>query len=102
MYKDNLGTILGMLIVGRDSAKQKWALDLKIANNELAFQNKIKETRADELVIANEELAFQNNEKEERADELVITNKELLFQSIEKEKREIVNKKLAELTYKAK
>ena len=102
MYKDNLGTILGMLIVGRDSAKQKWALDLKIANNELAFQNKIKEKRAAELVIANEELAFQNNEKEKRADELVIANKELLFQSKEKEKREIVNKKLEELTYNAK
>ncbi|RTY65039.1 PAS domain S-box protein [Flavobacterium sp. LB2P53] len=102
VYKDNLGTIIGVLIVARDSAKQKWALDLKIANNELAFQNKIKEKRAAELVIANEELAFQNNEKEKRADELVIANKELLFQSKEKEKREIVNKKLEELTYNAK
>ena len=99
VYKDNLGTIIGVLIVARDS---EWALDLKIANNELAFQNKIKEKRAAELVIANEELAFQNNEKEKRADELVIANKELLFQSKEKEKREIVNKKLEELTYNAK
>jgi PAS domain S-box-containing protein len=60
VYRDNLETILGVVIIVRDIAKQKWALELQ---------------------IANEELVFQNNEKE---------------------KREIVNKKLEELTNNAK
>ncbi len=87
VYKDDKGTVLGIVIVARDIAEQKWALDLRIANRELAFQNKEKEKRANELVIANEELAFQNNEKEKRANELIIANEELAFQNDEKEKR---------------
>jgi PAS domain S-box-containing protein len=123
VYKDDLGNALGIVIVSRDIAEQKWALDLKIANKELAhqnnekgkraaelvlaneelaFQNKVKEKRAAELVIANKELAYQNDEKEKRAAELVIANKELLFQNKEKKKREIVNKELNELNYIAK
>ena len=123
VYKDDLGNALGIVIVSRDIAEQKWALDLKIANKELAyqnnekekraaelvlaneelaFQNTVKEKRAAELVIANKELAYQNDEKEKRAAELVIANKELLFQNKEKKKREIVNKELNELNYTAK
>jgi PAS domain S-box-containing protein len=108
VYKDIFGNIQGVVIVARDIAEQKWALDLRnanrelahqndekekraaellIANKELAYQNKVKEKRAAELVVANKELAFQNDEKEKRADELFIANKELLFQTREKEKR---------------
>tara|TARA_R110000868_G_scaffold108031_4_gene295172 strand:+ start:7151 stop:10504 length:3354 start_codon:yes stop_codon:yes gene_type:complete len=87
VYKDDKGTVLGIVIVARDIAEQKWALDLRIANRELAFQNEEKEKRANELIIANEELAFQNEEKEKRANELIIANEELLFQNNEKEKR---------------
>ncbi|MBG6188554.1 ATP-binding protein [Flavobacterium sp. CAN_S2] len=123
VYKDDLGNALGLVIVSRDLTEQKWALDLKIANKELAyqnnekekraaelvlaneeltFQNTLKEKRAAELVIANKELAYQNGEKEKCAAELVIANKELLFQNTEKKKREIVNKELNELNYTAK
>jgi signal transduction histidine kinase len=75
--------------------------DLKLANIELAFQNKEKDKRAAELVIAkeekskraaelviaNKELAFQNKEKDKRANELVLANIELAFQNKEKDKR---------------
>ncbi|WP_367770522.1 PAS domain S-box protein [Flavobacterium sp. WC2421] len=99
VYKDDKGAVLGIVIVARDIAEQKWALDLRIANRELAFQNEEKEKRANELIIANKELAFQNEEKEKRANELIIANKELAFQNEEKEKRAneliIANKELA-------
>ncbi len=99
VYKDNKGNVLGVVIVARDIAKQKWATDLHMANKELAFQNDEKGKREEELLIANEELAFQNNEKEKRAEELVIANEELAFQSNEKEKRAeelvIANEELA-------
>jgi PAS domain S-box-containing protein len=98
VYKDDLGNVLGVVIVARDIAEQKWALDLKKANKELAFQNDEKQKRADELSIANEELAYQNDEKEKRADELSIANKELAFQNDEKEKRKIENKELEVLS----
>ena len=87
VYKDDYGNVLGVVIVARDIAEQKWALDLRDANKELAFQNDEKQKRADELSIANKELAFQNEEKEKRAAELSIANKELAFQNEEKEKR---------------
>ncbi len=87
VYKDELGKIKGVVIVARDIAEQKWAMDLRIANNELAFQNDEKEKRADELAIANKELLFQNEEKEKRAAELVIANDELAYQNSEKEDR---------------
>ena len=99
VYKDEQGNVLGVVIVARDIAEQKWANELIIANKELAFQNDEKEKRAAELVIANKELAFQNEVKEKRANELVIANKELAFQNDEKEKRAaelvIANKELA-------
>ena len=99
VYRDNLGNIKGVVIVARNIGRQKWALDLQFANNELAYQNDEKEKRAAELVIANKELAFQNDEKEKRANELIIANKELLYQNKEKEKRAaelvIANKELA-------
>ena len=99
LYRDNLGNIKGVVIVARDIADQKWALELKNANKELAFQNNEKEKRAAELGIANKELAFQNEEKEKRAAELLIANKELAYQNKVKEKRAaelvIANKELA-------
>ncbi|WP_396168591.1 response regulator [Flavobacterium sp.] len=99
ILKDNTGAIHGVLIIAREVEKQKWAIDLRIANKELAFQNKEKEKRAKELRIANKELAFQNNEKEKRANELRVANIELAFQNDEKEKRAnellIANKELA-------
>jgi PAS domain S-box-containing protein len=87
VYKDSKGNVRGVVIVARDIAEQRWAIELRTANKELAFQNREKERRADELVIANRELLFQNDEKEKRADELFIANKELAFQNDEKEKR---------------
>jgi PAS domain S-box-containing protein len=99
IYKDEHGAILGAVLVARDIAEQKWAKELQIANQELAFQNNEKEKRAAELILANKELVFQNNEKEKRAEELSIANKELAFQNQEKEKRaqelSIANKELA-------
>jgi len=99
IYKDEKGNVLGAVVVARDIAEQKWAIELRIANKELAFQNNEKGKRADELSIANRELAFQNDEKGKRADELSIANKELAFQNDEKEKRAdeliIANKELA-------
>jgi len=99
VYKDATGNVLGVVIVARDIAEQKLAMELRNANKELAFQNEEKEKRANELIIANKELAFQNEEKEKRADELSIANKELAFQNEEKEKRAdeliIANKELA-------
>lgn len=99
VYKDDKGNVLGVVIVARDVSEQKWAIELRIANKELAFQNDEKEKRAAELSIANKELAFQNDEKEKRAEELIIANKELLFQNDEKEKRAaelaVANKELA-------
>ncbi|TDD98448.1 PAS domain S-box protein [Flavobacterium cellulosilyticum] len=119
VYKDDKGNILGVVIVARDIAEQKWAQDLRIANKELAFQNEEKEKRANELseinkelanqnverenreaelIVANNELAFQNKERENRANELVIANEELAFQNKIKEKRAaelvIANKEL--------
>ncbi|MDO9000015.1 MAG: PAS domain S-box protein [Bacteroidota bacterium] len=99
VYKDTKGNILGVFAAARDVTEQKWSIDLRLANKELAFQNGEKQKRADELYLANIELAFQNNEKEKRAIELNIANKELAFQNNEKEKRAaelfIANKELA-------
>ena len=99
VYKDDIGNVLGVVIVARDIAEQKWALDIRIANKELAYQNDEKEKRAAELAIANKELEYQNNEKEKRANELFIANEELAFQNNEKEKRanelSIANEELA-------
>ena len=98
VYKDEAGNTKGVVIVARDIAEQKWALDLRIANTELAFQNEEKEKRANELVLANKELEYQNSEKEERANELLIANEELAYQNQEKENRAneltIANKEL--------
>lgn len=99
VYKDDDGNVMGVVIVARDIAEQKWALDLRIANQEMAYQNDEKEKRAAELLIANEELEYQNDEKEKRANELFIANEELAFQNDEKEKRAnellIANEELA-------
>ena len=99
VYKDEKGVVHGIFAVVRDVTEQKGAIELRLANKELAFQNDEKEKRAAELDVANKELAFQNDEKEKRAAELGIANKELAFQNDEKEKRAaelgIANKELA-------
>jgi PAS domain S-box-containing protein len=99
VYKDDSGNVLGAVVVARDTAEQKWAIELRTANKELAFQNDEKGKRAEELSIANIELAFQNDEKGKRAEELSIANIELAFQNDEKEKRAaeliLANKELA-------
>ncbi len=123
VYKDEFGVTKGVVIVARDIAEQKWALDLRKANKELELQNEEMEYRANELLIANEELAYQNQEKENRANELLIANKELEyesklkekkaleliiadkeldFQNQEKEKRAIENKELEAYSYSLK
>jgi len=81
IYKDDSGNVLGAVVVARDIAEQKWAIDLR---------------------IANKKLAFQNDEKEKRAAELVVADKELIYQTQEKEKREIANKELEAFSYSLK
>jgi PAS domain S-box-containing protein len=99
VFKGDNGKVASVVFVSIDVVEQKWAIELRIANKELAFQNDEKEKRAAELIIANKELHFQNKEKEKRADELAVANKELAFQNTEKEKRAdelaIANKELA-------
>ena len=56
-----------------------WAVELIIANKELAFQSDEKEKLLAELITANKELVFQGKEKGKRAAELVIADKELAF-----------------------
>ena len=98
-YEDELGNVLGAVVVARDMSEQKLALKLQIANKKLALQNEEKEKRAAELIIANNELALQNEVKEKLAAELVIANKELALQNEVKEKRTaelvIANRELA-------
>lgn len=87
VFKDADGNVLGAVVVARDIAERKWAIELRKVNQELEFRNNEKEKRAAELILANKELEFQNDEKEKRANELSIANKELEFQNNEKEKR---------------
>ena len=87
VYSSKDGEVKGVVIVARNIAEYKSAIDLKNANKELIFQNLEKEQRAAELIIANKELAFQNDEKEKRAAELIIANAELIYQNNEKEQR---------------
>lgn len=98
VYKDEANNVVKIVIAIKEIVEQKWAIDLLIANKELAHQINEKEKRTAELVIANKELNFQNIEKGKRAEELTIANKELVFQNNEKEKRAaeliIANKEL--------
>ena len=73
VYKDAKGNVLSVFAAIRDVTDQKWAIELRKVNKELAFQINEKEKRAAELVIANKELAFQNKEKEKQK----IVSKEL-------------------------
>jgi len=86
VYKDPLGKVQGVVVVARTIDKQKWAIDLQIANKKVALQNEEKEKRTSELAIANKELKFQNNEKEKRAEELLVINIKLISESKAKEK----------------
>lgn len=99
VYKDAEGNVIGVFAAARDVTDQQWAIDLRIANKELQFQNKEKEKRANELLIANKELLFQTKEKEKRTDELIATNKALIFQTEQKEIQEIENKELEAASY---
>jgi PAS domain S-box-containing protein len=102
VYQDETGIVLGAILVARDIGERKLAAKLRIANQELVFQNNEKEKRAAELIIADKELAFQNNEKEKRAAELILANKELLFQNQEKEKQQAETLKLEAFSYSLK
>ncbi|WP_395046591.1 PAS domain S-box protein [Flavobacterium sp.] len=55
VYKDDKGNVLGVFAAARDVTEQKWAIELRKVNKELAFQNLENEKRAAELSIANEE-----------------------------------------------
>ena len=101
VYKDEQSVVQGVVLVARNISGQKWAMDLKIANRELAFQNQEKEKRAAELIIANKELVFQNQEKEKRAAELMLINQQLIFQNMEKERWQTKNKELKDLNHTA-
>ncbi|HEY5511352.1 MAG TPA: ATP-binding protein [Prolixibacteraceae bacterium] len=57
VYRDNKGKILGAVVVARDMSRQKWALELQVANKELAFQNEEKIKRS----AANKELEAVSN-----------------------------------------
>jgi PAS domain S-box-containing protein len=87
VYKDYKGNVLGVFASARDVTEQKWAVELRNVNKELAFQNEEKERRSTELAVANKELLFQNNEKGKRAAELILANEELAFQFEEKRKQ---------------
>jgi PAS domain S-box-containing protein len=120
VYRDESGAVMGVFVAARDVTEQKWAVDLRIANEELAFQSREKEKRTAELIVLNNELIFQSNEKERRANELaiavkelayqqrtkerrtaelIIANKELAFQNAEKLKKEVANKELEKSSY---
>jgi PAS domain S-box-containing protein len=67
----------GVFIMSTNITDRKQAaIELIIANKELAFENKEKDKRAAELIIANKKLAFENKEKDKRAAELAIANEE--------------------------
>ncbi len=75
VYKDEKGNVLGVFAAARDVTEQKWAIDLRIANKELAFQNNEKEKRAAELTIANEEVEESKRSLERKAEQLTLTSK---------------------------
>src|SRR5665647_1288786 len=52
VYKDDSGNVGGIVIVARDVAAQKWAVELRKAFEELAKQNEVKEKRAAELILS--------------------------------------------------
>ncbi|MFT4545764.1 MAG: light-regulated signal transduction histidine kinase (bacteriophytochrome), partial [Bacteroidia bacterium] len=78
VYKDDKGNVLGVFASARDVTEQKWAIELRKVNKELAYQNEEKERRAAELAVANKELVFQNEEKTKRTAELEIANRQLI------------------------
>jgi PAS domain S-box-containing protein len=78
VYKDDKGKVLGVFASARDVTEQKWAVELRSVNKELANQNEEKEMRAAELAVANKELVFHNEEKTKRTAELEIANKQLI------------------------
>ena len=53
VYKNEKGELAGAVIIARDIAANKWALELLHANRALALQNKENEKRAAALILAN-------------------------------------------------
>lgn len=53
VYKNEKGELTGAVIVARDIAEHKWALELLHANKALALQNKENEKSAAALILAN-------------------------------------------------
>jgi len=53
VFNDEKGKVSGAVIVVRDIAEHKWALELLHANKELALQNKENEKRAAALILAS-------------------------------------------------
>ncbi|MEC5165660.1 PAS domain S-box-containing protein [Flavobacterium sp. PL11] len=86
VYKDPLGKVQGVVVVARTIDRQKWALDLQIANKKVAIQNRDNKKKATALAIAKKELDFQNKEKQKQAKELAAVNKKLTRESKEREK----------------
>ncbi|HEX8546961.1 MAG TPA: PAS domain S-box protein, partial [Cytophagaceae bacterium] len=99
LYNDFQGNLLGAVLVARDSARQKWASELRIANKELLRQNGKIEKGEAKLGLANKELAFQDDERKKRAAELTVINDQLAHQIDENEKCSedlgIANKEIA-------
>ena len=76
-----LGEIIGVIGVSHDISKLK-ATEQKliIKNEELVFQNEMKEKQTAELVIAYKKLAFHNAEKIKQEAELILANNEIALQ----------------------
>lgn len=53
VYKNNVGELAGAVIVTKDIAEQKLALELQLANKTFELQNEDNEERAAELILAN-------------------------------------------------
>ena len=86
VYKDPVGKVQGVVVVARTIDKQKWAIDLQIANKKVILQKKNNEETVAELAIANKELEIQNIEKKKHEHELLVANKKLIRESKEREK----------------
>lgn len=88
-YKDSEGKVVSVFATARDLKEQKWAIDLRTANQKLLLQKEEKEKIAFELAMANKKLLLQIKEKERKEYQLVVSNQSILYQIAEKQKKEI-------------
>ena len=65
----------------QDKTKAELISELQVMLQENNSLKAVREKEDAEFIIANNELAFQNREKENRADELFLANKELAYQN---------------------